>query len=89
MSDEKLLETLIKKVDGLADDVRSNSYKLDRLENRVETGFGQVNDSLDKLRSDFRVLSGQFNDVGSLAIKDSARIDELETRVEVLESGTH
>ena len=78
MSDEKILETLVKKVDGLADDARSNSFKLDRLENMIEG-----------LTSNVKTLSGQFNDVGIMAIDDHTRIGKLEERVDALESEAH
>ena len=70
---EKLLETVVKKVDGLADDVRTNSFKLDRLEQKV----ANVDEKVDHLSSDLHTLSRQFNDVGIMAIKDSRRIDDV------------
>ncbi len=78
MSDEKILETLVKKVDGLADDARSNSFKLDRLENMI-----------DGLTSNVKTLSGQFSDVGIMAIDDHKRVGKLEERVGVLEAEVH
>ena len=78
MAGEKLIETLVKKVDGVASDVRTNSYKLDRLETMLES-----------LTSNVKVLSGQFNDVGGMAIKDHKRIESLEKRVDDLEVGVH
>jgi len=78
MADEKILETLVKKVDGLADDARGNSFKLDRLENMIEG-----------LTSNVKTLSGQFNDVGIMAINDHKRIDTLQDRVDVLEAEAH
>ena len=75
---KQFLETVIKKVGGVADDVRTNSFKLDRLEQKV-----------DRLSSDFQTLSSQFNDVGVVAIKDSGRIDGLEKRVGDLEANIH
>lgn len=78
MSDEKILETIVKKVDGMAGDVRGNSYKLDRLENMIEL-----------LSSNVNTLSAQFNAVGSMAIKDHERINNIEERVEILDGGAH
>ena len=78
MAEEKLIETLVKKVDGVASDVRTNSYKLDRLETMLEN-----------LTSNVKVLSGQFSDVGGRAIKDHKRIESLEKRVDDLEVGVH
>lgn len=78
MADEKLIETLVMKVDGVASDVRTNSYKLDRLETMLET-----------LSTNIKTLSGQFNDVGTVAIKDHKRIDNMEKRVDALEAEVH
>jgi outer membrane murein-binding lipoprotein Lpp len=93
----KLIETVITKVDGLASDVRTNSYTIDRLEtkvdrletkvDRLETKVDRVESDLKEIRSDVRTLSGQFNDVGVMAIKDNQRITNVETRVSVLETG--
>lgn len=94
--DEKKLDTLVKKVDGMAEDVRSNGYRLDRLENRIdrlEQNHGEKLDTLAALvrevGSDLRALSAQFKDVGVMAIKDNDRIADLEKRVDVLESQAH
>lgn len=94
-----LIETVIKTVGGLASDIRSNSYKLDRLESRfegLETKFGDLETRFEGLETGFqsltsevRVLSAQFNDVGVMAIADNGRITDVEKRVEVLEAGTH
>ncbi|MEO5857591.1 MAG: hypothetical protein ABIR33_01450 [Pyrinomonadaceae bacterium] len=59
----RLMEVVVQKVDGLASDVRTNTYAIDRLENKVDT----INSSLKELKSDFPALSGQFNDVGVMA----------------------
>ncbi len=86
MSDEKILEILVKKVDGLADDVRSNSFKLDRLEGKLD----KVEGKLDNVASDLKLLSGQFTGVAGMAIKDHhPRIGKLEERVDVLEGEVH
>lgn len=96
MSDEKILETLVKKVDGLADDARSNGYRLDKLENRIdqlEQNHGEKFDVVASLvrgvASDLKTLSAQFKDVGVMAINDNGRIDDLEKRVDVLEAQAH
>ena len=88
----KLIETVIEKVDGLATEVRTNTYKVDSMEakfDRMDAKIGRVETDLSRLRTDVRTLSGQFNDVGAMAIKDNQRIDTLEQRVEVLEEGVH
>ena len=95
----RFVEIANHKFDGLTADVRSNSFKLDRIESKVENLEVKV-ENLDgrlenletkvgDLSSDLRLLSAQFNEVGSVAIKDHPRINELERRVDVLESETH
>ena len=89
---KSLIETVLKTVNGLAADVRTNSYKLDGLETRfdgLETKVDRIATGLDSLGSEVRVLSAQFNDVGAMAIKDSGRISDLEKRVDDLEPGVH
>jgi archaellum component FlaC len=109
----KLIETVIEKVDGLATEVRTTSYKVDSMEakfdrvdakfdsidakfdrmdakiDRMDATVGRVETDLSRLRTDVRTLSGQFNDVGAMAIKDNRRLDTLEQRVGVLEEGVH
>ena len=41
------------------------------------------------LKTDLKILSGQFNDVGIMAIKDNKRVDDLEQRVDILEQKPH
>ncbi|MEP6946223.1 MAG: hypothetical protein ABJA02_09925 [Acidobacteriota bacterium] len=82
---KSLIETVLKTVNGLASDVRSNSYKLDGLEAKVD----RIDTDLKALSSDVRVLSGQFNDVGVMAVKDNGRISDGEKRVDDLEAGVH
>ncbi len=75
MADELLIEKLIKTVDGIASDVRSNSFKLDLLESMVGN-----------LTSDVKTLSGQFTDVAGMSIRDNQRIDKIETRLDIVEA---
>lgn len=81
----KFVEVANHKFDGLTADVRTNAFKLDKLEN----GLNRVEEKLEGVSTDLKQLSRQFNDVGGMAIKDSARIDELEKRVDVLEAQAH
>lgn len=59
--------------------------RFDSLESRIERVAGELKD----LKSDVRILTGQFNDVGVMAIKDHNRIDNLEKRVDDFEAGVH
>ena len=81
------------KFDGLTTDVRTNGYRLDKLENRVAQLGQNHGEKLDELAilvrgvaSDLRALFAQFQDVGVMAIKDNGRIADLEKRVDILEA---
>ncbi len=75
MADDLLIEKLIKTVDGIGSDVRTNSFKLDRLETMIGN-----------LSTDLKTLSGQFSDVAGMSIRDHQRIDDIETRLNVVEA---
>jgi archaellum component FlaC len=100
VSDEKFktqvmqfIEVANQKFDGLTADVRTNGFKLGRLEsglNNVQEKVGRVEEKLNRVASDVNALSGQFNDVAGMAIKDHhPRIERLEERVDVLEAEAH
>ncbi len=81
----KFIEVANQKFDGLTSDIRSNSFKLDRLESKLD----HIDTDVKDLTSNVKTFSKQFDDVGSLAIKDSGRITKLEERVDELETGIH
>lgn len=81
----KFVEVANHKFNGLTSDIRTNGFKLDKVEN----GLNRVEEKLEGVSTDLRQLSRQFNDVGGMAIKDSGRIEELEKRVDVLEAQAH
>lgn len=95
----RFIDVAAKKFDGLATDVRTNSFHLDRLEtkiDRVDTNVEKLSSTVEKLNStvmslssDVRTLSGQFNDVGVMAVEDHQRLDNLEERMNVLEGEIH
>jgi chromosome segregation ATPase len=73
----RFVETTSKKFDGLTADVRTNSFKLDRMETRfdqLETKVDRIDVELKDLKSDVKTLSGQFSDVGIMAINHHKRI---------------
>jgi predicted nucleic acid-binding Zn-ribbon protein len=89
---KRLMEVVIQKVDGLASDVRTNTYSIDRLETKVdglETKVDRLEADVKSIKTELRTLSGQFNDVGIMAIKDHNRVDDLEQRVDILEQKPH
>ena len=66
--------------------------RMDRVETQidsVEAVLKSVSTGVKELKDNVRVLSGQFSDVGSMAIKDHKRIDDLEQRADILEQKPH
>ena len=59
--------------------------KVDGLEAKVDENTAAVR----TVQNDVRVLSGQFQDVASVVIKDTQRISSLEHRVDGLEGDAH
>ena len=95
----RFIEVANQKFDGLTVDVRSNTFKLDHLESglkrveekvdRVEERVGRLVVDLKAVASDVKVISGQFQDIAIMAMKDHTRIDNLEKHVGNPESGIH
>ena len=90
---EDKLDTLSKKLDGVADDVRSNSYRIDKLEAKIEGRFDSLGTQIDKLANAVRELadtvttvSRQFTAVTSKVIEHDQRMGSVESRVSVLET---
>lgn len=55
----------------------------------IDHRFDSIDQQLASIKSDVNVLSGQLNDVGVMAIKDSGRIDDHEKRISDLEANIH
>ena len=88
----RFVDVAEKKFDGITSDVRTNSFKMDRLETKInglETNVEKLSSTVNDLSSDVKTLSSQFKDVGVMAIKNHKRIDNLEERVDVLEAEVH
>jgi len=92
----RFIEIADHKFDGLTADVRNNSIRLDKLEQRIDhlqldhgEKFDAIATMLRDLSVEVKTLSGQFKDVGVMAINDHKRIDDLEERVRLLETEAH
>jgi len=95
----RFIEIANQKFDGLTTDVRSNTFKLDHLESKLdhlESGLARVEVKVDRVEIDLKavaldvkVVSGQFQDVALMAMKDHTRIDNLEKHMENPEPGIH
>ena len=57
--------------------------------NAHDQRFDLVDERLLALTQKVDQVNGQFRDVGSMSIKDHQRIEQLELRVDTLESETH
>lgn len=78
---EEVTELLHKTISGV-----------DELHLEVRDLRSELRDNTTKLGSltdKVTILSGQFNDVGVMAIKDSGRIDDHEKRISDLEENIH
>ena len=93
----KFVEVSNQKFDGLTADIRTNSFKIDHLENQLENGLTQMENRLDRVEKkldgvtlDVKQLSAQFTDVAGLVIKDHhPRINRIEEQIDALESEAH
>ncbi len=66
--------------------------KIDLLIQKVggfETRFDNLESDVSEIKSDVKVLKGQFNDVAVMAIEDNKRITKLESEVAELQSNIH
>ena len=54
-----------------------------------DTRFDNLEKNISEIKSDVRVLKGQFNDVAVMAIEDNKRITKLESEVEELKGNIH
>ena len=89
----RFAEVAEQRFDGLIADVRSNAIRLDKLEQRIEhlasdhSGkLDQIAGKIKELSADLNTLTSQFNQVGSVTLEDTQRIDQLESRVGRLEA---
>lgn len=92
---KRMMEIVIQKVDGMASDVRTNTFSIDRLENKIdnlegrfdnlEKRFDTLANDLGTVKTDVKTLTGQFAFVTNMVMDDHDRIDGLELRVDTLE----
>ena len=99
MADEKILETISQKLDGVAHDVRTNSFQMEKQEvrmDRIEFRFDRSDENmavllggLNELTKEVRTLSKQFGGVMDKVFENEDRLETVEKRVGVLEAGTN
>jgi outer membrane murein-binding lipoprotein Lpp len=93
MADENAIAIFSKKVDGLADEVRTNTYRLDKFEASFDQRFDSLGAEIENLTGAVRqlaesvsLMSKQFTAVTSKVIENDQRVDSLESRVAILET---
>ncbi len=74
----RLLNTVIAKLGDHDENFKSIDQRFDNLEKDVS-----------EIKSDVKILKGQFSDVAVMAIEDNKRITKLEKEVEDLQSNIH
>jgi len=88
MAEENLLDTLIKKVDGLITDVRTNSFALDKLGHAFET-IGSRFDSIDEQfaiqREQGRLLGVKIDSLASKVIEIDKQLAIVEAQLNLFE----
>jgi peptidoglycan hydrolase CwlO-like protein len=89
---EDKLDKITKKLDGMADDVRTASYRIDKLENR----FDLIDEKIDTLTnvvrdiaSNVKTVLGQLSSIIPKIMDHEARPKSVESRISVIEAGTH
>jgi outer membrane murein-binding lipoprotein Lpp len=89
--DEKFdeLTTIVKRVAGRVDEMQLELRDMRQDFMGMRDDLKTANNRLGSVESKVDLISRQFNDVGSMAIKDSQRITEIEKRVDVLEGDVH
>ena len=68
----RVMQSVVQKVDGMASEVRTNTFKLDGFENRLDgldSKLDNIESGLRELSSKVSTLSGQFDGVGVMAIR--------------------
>ena len=85
----RLMHTMIVKVDDLAADMKNVKSDVRDLKSDVQglkSDVQELKTTTVRVEKKLDVLSGQFQDVGGQAIKDTQRITILQGRVDILES---
>lgn len=92
----KFIEVANQKFDGLTADVRTNGYRIDKLENEIDnlaTGtnsrFDRIEKSIESIADSVGLMSKQFTSVVGKVIDNDQQLGDLESRVAVLEGEVH
>jgi chromosome segregation ATPase len=95
MADEQLLETISTKIDALADEVRTITYRMDKSENRfdklenrfesLETRFDSMDRKMDGLTDIVRDIAGNVKTLSNQFGSVVSKVIENDIRLEKLE----
>ncbi|MGQ0541231.1 MAG: hypothetical protein ACT4O9_05180 [Blastocatellia bacterium] len=96
MNERELLEGISKKLDVVAEDVRTNSYRIDRIEAGIDNldkatsaRFDRIDRGVEVLADKLNLMSKQFSAVTSKVIESDQRLNHVEARLAALEGEIH
>jgi uncharacterized protein YoxC len=82
MAEDKL-DKISKKLDGVADDVRTANYRIDKIEAKIDS----LTDVVKDLSGTVKTMSGQLGSALGKVMEHEERLDSVESRVSVIEAG--
>ena len=85
----RFIEVAHQKFDGLTTDVRSNGYRIDKLEATTNSRFDRLDQNIEVMADKLSLMSKQFTAVTGKVMDNDHRLDDLESRVAVLEGEVH
>jgi outer membrane murein-binding lipoprotein Lpp len=85
----RFAEVANQKFDGLTDDVRSVTYRIDKLEASSNARFDRLENNVSAVAEKVNLMSKQFKAVAGKVMTNDQRLDGLESRVDVLEGEAH
>jgi uncharacterized protein YoxC len=96
MAEEKEIERMSKKLDGVADDVRTLTYRADKIEHKVDGLDSKVDGIENKLDAGFNavfqkleIISGHLTSVVGKVTEHETRLNNVDRRLAVLEGEPH
>lgn len=88
----RFIEIANHKFDGITSDIRTQSFRIDKLEPRFDQTDEKINTLVNvilDLSGSIKTVSSQVGSVVSKVIENEERLERLEDRVEILEGEAH
>ncbi len=88
----RFIEIANHKFDGITSDIRTQSFRIDKLEARFDQTDEKINTLVNvilDLSGSIKTVSSQVGSVVSKVIENEERLERLEDRVEILEGEAH